>query len=231
MCCLALETVYDTDGKLNKLGDGIIGCLFPDGHWSPFGGKDKIIAVNLTPASNFNPTVFSDSHTIAHEGMGHYVLHFLKGVTGKAVDRPTYCRTGGRKDPLEWQSDFAAGELIQPADKIAWILDGKQPGEIVNLELYEKNYREYFGANRMMMETRLKALDYKLLNAKYSWADYAKEQEQGVSKRQRLSTQERSCRAYCEREGLAVARVFVEEGESAKTTDRTKLLELLVTVG
>jgi hypothetical protein len=178
-----LETVYDTEGRLNNLGDGIIGCLFPDGHRSPFGGKDKIIAVNLTPASNFDPTVFSDAHTIAHEGMGHYVLHFLKGVTGKAVDRPTYCRTGGKKDPLEWQSDFAAGELIQPADKIAWILDGKQPGEIVNLELYEKNYREYFGANRMMMEARLKALDYKLLNAKYSWADYAKEQEQGVSKR------------------------------------------------
>jgi hypothetical protein len=182
-----LETVYDTDGRLNNLGEGIIGCLFPDGQRSPFGGKDKIIAVNLTPSSNFDPTVFSDAHTIAHEGMGHYVLHFLKGVMGKAVDRPTYCRTG-KKDSMEWQSDFAAGELIQPADKIAWILDGKQPGEIVNVELYEKNYREYFGANRMMMEARLKALDYKLLNAKYPWADYVTEQKQRVSERERIAT-------------------------------------------
>ena len=43
-----------------------------------------------------------------------------------------------------------------------------------------------------------------------------------------LTTQERACRAYCEREGLTVARIFVEEGETAKTTtNRTKLLELL----
>jgi len=92
---------------------------------------------------------------------------------------------------MEWQSDFAAGELIQPADKITWILDDKQPGEIVNLELYEKNYREYFGANRMMMETRLKALGYKLLNAKYEWADYAAEQKKQaeVSQKQRKATE------------------------------------------
>jgi site-specific DNA recombinase len=50
-----------------------------------------------------------------------------------------------------------------------------------------------------------------------------KEQTQNLS----LPTQERSCRAYCEREGFTVARVFVEEGESAKTAERTKLLELL----
>jgi len=50
-----------------------------------------------------------------------------------------------------------------------------------------------------------------------------KEQTHNLS----LPTQERFCRDYCERQGFAVARVFVEEGKSAKTTDRTRLLELL----
>ncbi len=42
-----------------------------------------------------------------------------------------------------------------------------------------------------------------------------------------LDTQERECRAHCRREGLKVDRVFREEGESAKTTNRTQLQELL----
>ena len=41
-----------------------------------------------------------------------------------------------------------------------------------------------------------------------------------------LATQEQACRAYCEREGLDVERVFVEEGESAKTTQRTQLRQM-----
>ena len=50
-----------------------------------------------------------------------------------------------------------------------------------------------------------------------------REQTQNLS----LTTQERTCRAYCDRSGFEVARVFVEEGESAKTRDRTRLRELL----
>ncbi len=42
-----------------------------------------------------------------------------------------------------------------------------------------------------------------------------------------LDMQERECRDYCEREGLVVDRVFREEGESAKTANRTRLRELL----
>ena len=42
-----------------------------------------------------------------------------------------------------------------------------------------------------------------------------------------LSTQERLCREFCERQGFTVAEVFIEEGESAKSARRTKLLELL----
>jgi DNA invertase Pin-like site-specific DNA recombinase len=39
-----------------------------------------------------------------------------------------------------------------------------------------------------------------------------------------LENQERECRAYCQRNGLEVAKVFVEQGESAKTIDRRPAL-------
>lgn len=42
-----------------------------------------------------------------------------------------------------------------------------------------------------------------------------------------LPTQLKACRDYCLREGLEVAVEFMEEGESAKTADRTKLQEML----
>lgn len=50
-----------------------------------------------------------------------------------------------------------------------------------------------------------------------------KEQTENLS----LSIQEKLCRDYCRREGFDVVRVFVEEGESAKTADRTRLVEML----
>jgi site-specific DNA recombinase len=42
-----------------------------------------------------------------------------------------------------------------------------------------------------------------------------------------LETQEDICRDYCRRNGLEVARVFVDAGESAKTADRAEFLALL----
>ena len=42
-----------------------------------------------------------------------------------------------------------------------------------------------------------------------------------------LSTQEEACREYCARNGWDVARVFREEGQSAKTTDRDQLQTLM----
>lgn len=42
-----------------------------------------------------------------------------------------------------------------------------------------------------------------------------------------LDTQERVCTDFCERNGWQVLRVFREEGESAKTANRTQLLEAL----
>jgi hypothetical protein len=164
-----LNVVYDTEGLLNGLGDGIIGCLFPDGHQSPW-GKDKIIAVNLTSTADFNPEAFGQQHTVAHEGMGHYVMHFLKGIGERKQNRPRYCRTDDRKDSMEWQADFIAGEFTQPADKVAWLLDGKKPPEIINVEVYATNYRDFFGSTRSGMEMRLKELGYKMVNTRNEWA-------------------------------------------------------------
>ncbi len=50
-----------------------------------------------------------------------------------------------------------------------------------------------------------------------------KEQTENLS----LPTQLRACEDYCQREGYQVLERFTEEGESAKTTDRTELQKLL----
>ena len=42
-----------------------------------------------------------------------------------------------------------------------------------------------------------------------------------------LPTQLKACRDYCAAKGLAVAKEFLEAGESAKTADRTQLRALL----
>ncbi len=165
-----LTTIYDDTGILDRLyGSGVIGCLFPDGHVSPW-GKDKLIVVNALPAY----AGFSSSHTIGHEGGGHYVLHFLKGIGWEGGPKPMYChgvgQSGQRKDPLEWQADRFAGELVMPADRVKWLLDGKIPGEVINLDLYADNFRQYFGTSRGQMEKRLVDLGYKLIGTKYDWA-------------------------------------------------------------
>lgn len=42
-----------------------------------------------------------------------------------------------------------------------------------------------------------------------------------------LATQERNCREYASKYGYEISQVFIEEGESAKTADRTELQKLL----
>ena len=41
-----------------------------------------------------------------------------------------------------------------------------------------------------------------------------------------LETQEQICRSYAEKNGWQILKVFREEGESAKTVDRTQLQEI-----
>lgn len=50
-----------------------------------------------------------------------------------------------------------------------------------------------------------------------------KEQAQNFS----LGTQEKECRLWCERNGYAVDRIFIDAGESAKTANRPEFLRLL----
>src|SRR2546421_5243892 len=50
-----------------------------------------------------------------------------------------------------------------------------------------------------------------------------KEQTENLS----LPTQLKACEEYCERQGFKVLARFREEGESAKTADRTELQKLL----
>ena len=50
-----------------------------------------------------------------------------------------------------------------------------------------------------------------------------KEQTENLS----LSTQLKACEEYCERQGFEILARFREEGESAKTADRTELQKLL----
>ena len=42
-----------------------------------------------------------------------------------------------------------------------------------------------------------------------------------------LPNQERACVEYCQKQGFEVAKVFVDEGESAKTKDRPALLSMI----
>lgn len=42
-----------------------------------------------------------------------------------------------------------------------------------------------------------------------------------------LPVQERACRDYCTREQMSVERVFIECGESARTTERPEFRRLL----
>lgn len=172
-----LITIYDDAGVINEAyGEGIVGCLFPDAQPSPWGGRDKVIAVNVTRTLRFDPTKRSAEFTILHEGMGHYILHHLRSLTGEPLQRAVYCRDIGptrRKKPrLEWQADRAAGELMMPVDQVTWLLDGKQPPELINLELYEAQMMDYFGANPSIIEVRLKELGYKLMNPRNAWANY-----------------------------------------------------------
>jgi hypothetical protein len=169
-----LETVFDDQGMLDHVyGPGVIGCLFPPGQKSPW-GKDKLIVVNVAPEYQG----FSPSHTIAHEGGGHFILHFLQGIGPQAESKPVFCREVGKatvkKDPLEWQADRFAGELVMPVERVKWLLDGKMPGDLINMDLYAKNFQEYFGTTRAQMEKRLVDLNYLLMGPKYPWADYSK---------------------------------------------------------
>jgi DNA invertase Pin-like site-specific DNA recombinase len=56
---------------------------------------------------------------------------------------------------------------------------------------------------------------------------YCRVSTQEQTKNLSLPTQEKACREYCARQGYDVERVFIDAGESAKSTDRPEFLRLL----
>ena len=58
-----------------------------------------------------------------------------------------------------------------PRGKVSWLLDGKQPPEIINLDIYGSNFRAYFGVSQAAMEKRLFDLGYKCAFGRYAYAN------------------------------------------------------------
>ena len=58
-----------------------------------------------------------------------------------------------------------------PRGKVSWLLDGKQPPEIINLDIYGSNFRTYFGVSQAAMEKRLYDLGYKCAFGRYAYAN------------------------------------------------------------
>ena len=166
-----LEVHYDDGTLMDEVAPNLLGCLFADGTPSPLKGRDRVIMVNDAPRFRSVTTSF----TILHE-LGHYLFHYPKDAVAPAT--PSYCRTGdvqatGRNNvpPREWQASRFASELLMPADKVQWILDGKRPGEVVNLDLYGRNFREFFGVSQAAMEKRLHDLEYRCAFGRSAYAN------------------------------------------------------------
>jgi transcriptional regulator with XRE-family HTH domain len=64
-----LDVHYDGEGVLDRIDRTLLGCLYADGHQSPW-GKDRLIVVN----SARRYQAVTDGFTILHEG-GHYLFH------------------------------------------------------------------------------------------------------------------------------------------------------------
>ena len=166
-----LEVHYDGEGVLDEMTPGLLGCLYADGSPSPW-GSDRLIVVNSS-ARYANVT---ENFTILHEG-GHYLFHHP--IDALAISRSaTYCRsdqvdsgTKSRVPPREWQASRFASEVLMPKAKVSWLLDGKAPPELINLDLYGSRFREFFGVSQAAMEKRLFDLGYKCMFGRHAYAN------------------------------------------------------------
>lgn len=168
-----LEVFYDDGQFMDRLGDGLLGCLYPDGMPCPPTGSDRVIVVNEAARFRWVTTAF----TILHE-LGHFLLHFPKDAVA-SVDA-SYCRSSEvqpsgktRVPPREWQASRFAAEVLMPKGRVQWLLDGKPPGanEIINLDNYGTQFRQYFGVSQAAMEKRLSDLAYKCAYGRYAYAN------------------------------------------------------------
>ena len=176
----SLEVHYDGEGVLDKIDPTLLGCLYADGSPSPW-GRDRLIVVNC--ARRYRAV--TDNFTILHES-GHYVFHHPIDALSTAVQEGKYCRTDEllikvKVHPREWQASRFASEVLMPKAKVGWLLDGKQSGEIINLEIYGPRFREYFGVSQAAMEKRLFDLGYRCAFGRYKYANVT---QVGTARRQ-----------------------------------------------
>jgi Zn-dependent peptidase ImmA (M78 family)/transcriptional regulator with XRE-family HTH domain len=164
-----LKVHYDAEGVLDQMDSTLLGCLYADGMPSPW-GIDRLIVVN---ASRRFQSV-TDNFTILHEG-GHYVFHHPLDVQS-FPNEGKYCRNEdvaakSRVHPREWQASRFASEVLMPKAKVSWLLDGKAPPEVINLDIYGPQFREYFGVSQAAMEKRLYDLGFKCAFGRYAYAN------------------------------------------------------------
>ncbi len=133
---------------------------------------DRLIVVNDAQRYRHVTAAF----TIVHEA-GHYVFHYPKDAVASAHN-PRYCRSehieGQRQmkvPPREWQASRFASEVLMPKAKVMWLLDGKKPGEVINLNVYGAMFRVYFGVSQAAMEKRLYDLGYLCGFGRYAYAN------------------------------------------------------------
>lgn len=165
-----LEVYYDDGTIMDAMDAHLLGCLYPEGMVCPATGSDGWIMVNDAPRYRGVTTEF----IILHEG-GHWLLHHPKDAV--ATENSAYCRTEdfqprwSRVPPREWQASRLAAEILMPRERVSWLLDGKQPPEVINLDIYGERFREYFGVSQAAMEKRLHDLDYKCAFGRSAYAN------------------------------------------------------------
>lgn len=175
-----LEVYYDGEGFLDKIDPELLAVLYADGDLCPLTGRDKTIVIN--DAQRFRNV--TTAHSILHE-TGHYIFDFLRGRrrTNFYTKNRTYCHTKDmeikKPPPPEWRANRYAGEVCIPMEKVIWILDGKKPGDVINVKIYKQHFREFFGVSQAAMEKRLSDLGYKLFGVSYEWADWLKRERKG----------------------------------------------------
>ena len=171
---LGLDIYYDDGTIMDEMESGLLGCLFADGMPCPATGRDRVIMVNDGPRYRGVTAAF----TILHEG-GHWLLHVPQDAV--AEEPLSYCRaeellpSWSKVPPREWQASRLAAEVLMPREMVCRILDGREPeGEVINLEIYGRIFREFFGVSQEAMEKRLSDLKYRYAFGRYPYANLAK---------------------------------------------------------
>lgn len=112
-CYLGLNLDFK---DLSVYGDDVLGATWP---------REKRVAVD----QSLDPSVFPHKlgryrFTVAHE-IGHLELHAHQlrdgeqpALFGKTEGPAIVCRSGSKKEPIEWQADQYAAHLLMPADMV-----------------------------------------------------------------------------------------------------------------